>query len=130
MKKLLRDNNVATADVPKNLTHLLSPLDLTVNKSIKVIERQEFSSYFTKTVTDALKKDPSLDVADIKLDTRTVVMRPLHARSLCKIHSFFETPRGQLITANGWKAAGITDAVKDARATVEDCVDQFAAMTI
>ena len=71
-----------------------------------------------------------MDVADIKLDTRITVMRPLHARSLCKVYSLFATSRGKLITANGFRAAGITDAAKDARATVSDIIDPFAALTI
>ena len=116
--------------MPKNLTHLLSPLDLTVNKSIKLIERQEFTSYFTENVARALQRNPGMDVADIKLDTRKTVMRPLHARSLCKVYSLFATPQGKLITANGWRAAGITNAVKDARATVSDILDPFAALSI
>lgn len=130
VKKLLADTNVETSDVPKNLTHLLSPLDLTVNKSIKLIERQEFTSYFTVNVARALQRNPGVDVADIELDTRKTVMRPLHAQSLCKVYSFFATPQGKLIIANGWRAAGITDAVKDARATVSDILDPFAALSI
>ena len=89
----MADSNVETSEVPKNLTHLLSPLYLTVNKSIKLIERQEFTSYFTKNVARALQRNPRGDVADIKLDTRKTVMRPLHAKSLCKVYSFFATPR-------------------------------------
>ena len=129
-QKLLADSNIITADVPKNLTHLLSPLDLTVNKSIKLLERKEFTSYFTENVARALQQNPEMDVADIQLDTRKTVMRPLHARSLCKVYRFFATPRGKMIIANGWRAAGITNAVKDARTTVSDLLDPFAALSI
>ena len=39
---------------------------------------------------------------------------------------------GKLIIDNGWnwKAAGITEAVRDARATVSDIIDPFAALAI
>ena len=37
---------------------------------------------------------------------------------------------GKLIIENGWKAAGITEAVRDARATVSDIIDPFAALAI
>ena len=77
-----------------------------------------------------MKQNPGMDVADIKLDTRKTVMRPLHARSLCKVYSLFATSRGKLITANSWRAAGIIDAVREARATVSDIIDPFAALSI
>ncbi len=56
-QKLLADSNILTADVPKNVTHLLSPLDLTVNKSIKLLERKEFTNYFTENVARALQQN-------------------------------------------------------------------------
>ena len=79
-----------------------------------------------------MQRNPGMDVADIKLDTRITVMRPLHARSLCKVY-YIQLVRNfpwKLITANSWRAAGITDAVKDARATVSDILDPFAALRI
>ena len=43
-------------------------------------------------------------------------MRPLHARSLTNIYNLFNiTERGRRVISNGWKAAGITEAVADAR---------------
>ena len=42
----------------------------------------------------------------------------------------FKTDRGKQIILNGWRAAGIVDAVKDARATVTDILDPFAALTL
>ena len=71
-----------------------------------------------------------MDVADIQLDTRKTVMRPVHARSVCKVYRFFATPRGKMIIENGWRAAEITNAVKDARATVSELLDPFAALSI
>ena len=130
VRKRVEEANILTADIPANLTHLLSPLDLTVNKSIKLQERQEFTDHFTKTVQRALEENPNIDVADIKLDTRKTVMRPLHARSLCKVHAMFKTDRGKQIILNGWRAAGIVDAVKDARTTVTDILDPFAELTL
>ncbi len=71
-----------------------------------------------------------MDVADIQLDTRKTVVRPVHARSVCKVYRFFATPRGKMIIANGWRAAGITNAVQDGRATVPDLLGPFAALSI
>ena len=42
----------------------------------------------------------------------------------------FKTDRGKQIILSGWRPAGIVDAVKDARATVTDILDPFAALTL
>ena len=53
------------------------PLDLTVNRSIKLIERREYTQYFTDIVSWELTKDPQIDVSDIEIDIREVMVRPL-----------------------------------------------------
>ena len=75
--------NIVTADVPKNLTHRLSPMDLTVNRSINQMEREEFSLYYTECIKKALTEQPNIDVAETSVDTRKTVVRPWHAKSLC-----------------------------------------------
>ena len=45
VKKRLSELNILAVNVPKNLTHLLQPLDLTTNATFKNIERKEFSNY-------------------------------------------------------------------------------------
>ena len=54
--------------VPKYLTHLLQPLDLTTDGSFKKIEKAAFSNYFTTTLTKELQVDPEKDVTTIKVD--------------------------------------------------------------
>ena len=77
VKLCLDGNDIVTI----NHTHLLSPLDLTVDKAIKQQEQKEFSLYYTKCVTAVLTRTPDIDPAEIKIDVRKVVMRPLHART-------------------------------------------------
>ena len=65
-------------------------------------------------------------------------MRPLHARSLCRVFStMFKTDQGRHIigipNGNGWRAADILNAVKDAQSlSVEDIhiIDPFANLAI
>ena len=52
------------------------PLDLTVNRSIKLIERREYTQYFTDIVSRELTKGPQIDVSDIEIDIREVMVRP------------------------------------------------------
>ena len=44
--------------VPKNMTHLLQPLDLTTNASFKKYEKRVFSEYFTSCIMEALTNGP------------------------------------------------------------------------
>eukprot|EP00116_Pleurobrachia_bachei_P010527 sb/3470789/ len=48
--------NCEIVEVPKNLTHLLAPLDLTVNKSLKSFEQRELSKYWLRN--PKLRNDP------------------------------------------------------------------------
>ena len=112
----------------------LSPLDLTVNMSIKLkqFESQEFSEYYAQTVSNSLASNPDMDMGDISIDTRRTIVRPMHARSLTKVYNMFKTESGERIINNGWKAAGIVDAVKDCRsqANIEDIVDPFSTLRL
>ena len=62
VKKRLFDVGILTVNVPKHLTHLLQPPDLTTNATFKNIERREFSNYFTSTILNELTKDPTREL--------------------------------------------------------------------
>ena len=64
----LTNYNIVTVMVPKNLTHLLQPLDLTTNGSFKKMERAAFREYFTNTITKELQTNPDKDVTTIEVD--------------------------------------------------------------
>ena len=59
--------------VPKDMTNLLQPLDLTTNASLKKTDKIAFSKYFSSSIIEALKKDPIRDVATIKVELRLFV---------------------------------------------------------
>ena len=110
-----RRSEIAVEKVPKNLTHLLQPLDLTRNGAIKKIERREFSNYFTSVVMQELLNDPAKDVTTIKVDLPLSVLKPLHFETLKKVMDFFKSTNGQEIIKSGFRSAGITDAIRKAR---------------
>ena len=66
----LSSYGIESAMVPKNMTHLLQPLDLTINASFKKYEKRDFSEYFTSCIMEALTNDLDLDVTTIKVDLR------------------------------------------------------------
>ena len=99
--------------VPKNMTHLLQPLDL--NGVAKKMEKKEFSEYFTSVITQAMLKNPNIDVTTIEVDLKLSTLKQLHAATLIKIYNFFKTDEGKKTMSSGWRAAGITEALKKAR---------------
>ena len=66
----LDELNIECVMVPKNMTHLLQPLDLTTNDVMKKMESYAFSEYFTNCITKELLKDPGKDVTTIGAKTR------------------------------------------------------------
>ena len=122
----LEELNIVTVQVPKNLTHLLQPLDLTTNLIFKRLEKESFSQYFTDNITKALSIDPNRDVASINVDLKLSTLKPLHAKCMNRIYRYLLSPRGQKIISNGWKASGITEAVDNARHSIMPELDPFA----
>ena len=60
-----------------------------------------------------------------------MAMTPLHAWTLTKTFNMLKSDWGKQIIANGWKAAGITQAVEDARKNdVVDLIDPFSDLSI
>ena len=94
--------------------HLLQSLDLTSNTSVKKMEKRGFSDYFTSTITETLEKDPHRDVTTIEVDLKLSTLKPIKAKLLMSIHEFLQGEKGRKIILNGWKAAGITEAVESA----------------
>ena len=110
----LEDYNLVTVMVPKNLTHLLQPHDLTTNGSFKKMERAALRDYFTNTITKELESDPEKDETTIKVDLKLSNLKPIHAKLMNKIYQHFKQVGRQTIL-NGWKSAEVVRAVEGAR---------------
>ena len=110
----LDNYNLVTVMVPKNLTHLLQPLDLTRNGSFKKMEKAAFRDYFTNTITRELEIDPEKDVTTIKVDLTLSTLKPIHTMVITEIYQLFNKD-GRETILNGWKAAGVVRAVEERR---------------
>jgi hypothetical protein len=97
-------------DVPKNLTHLLAPLDLTVNRKLKNIEGDSCSKYVTDEISKHLVH--SSDISAFKLDTRLSVLKPLYAIAISESYEYFKSTEGKGLILSAWRASGITSAVE------------------
>ena len=85
IKLELEHLNTKDVKLPKNMTYLLQPLDLTTNGVVKKMEQREFSDYFTNSITEALLADPKRDVTTIKVDLKLSTLKPIHAKTVSKV---------------------------------------------
>ena len=97
------------------MAHLLQPLDLTTNTSLKKIEKKTFSKYFSSSIIEALKEDPTRGDTTIKASLRISVLKPLHGNVTKETYHFFKSLKSKEVILNGWTAAGITDSYRQTR---------------
>ena len=107
----LASYDIETVMLPKNMTYLLQPLDLTTNNSLKKFEKKAFTEYFCSSILKELKNDPTCDVTTIKVDLRLSTLKPLHAEIMKNTYNYFASCRGKKIIKAGWKASRIADAI-------------------
>ena len=87
--------------VPKNMTHLLQPLDLTTNGYFKKYEKRAFSEYFTSCIMKALTHDPDQDITAIKVDPCLSTLKPLHAKLMTDMYQHPKSEKGKEIIKAG-----------------------------
>ena len=72
---------------------------------------------------EALKEDPTRDVTTIKVELRLSVLKPLQAEVMKKAYQFFESLKGKEVILNGWRAARITESLRQTREKNENSVN-------
>lgn len=102
---------IESAMVPKNMTHLLQPLDLTTNASFKQLEKRSFSDYFTSSIMEALQSNPDSDATTIQVDLRLSTLKPRHAKVMKEIYEHFKSENGRSTIKAGWRAAGVSQTL-------------------
>ena len=100
VSNVLSKQGIESIMVPKNVAHLLQPLDLTANASLKMIENRAFSKHFSSSILKALKEDPTRDVTTMKVDLRLSALKPLHADVMKEAEQFFEFLKGKEVILN------------------------------
>ena len=79
------------------------------------MEQREFSNYFTNCITEALLVDPKRGVTVMKVDLKLYTLKPIHAETVSKVNKHLNSDNGKQIILNGFRVAGITEAVKKIR---------------
>ena len=105
VKDRLASANIVLVPVPANMTHLLQPLDLTVNGSTKKFLRMLCTEYYAAAVKEQL--DSSKQLEEIEVDFHLSTIKPFHARWLIALYNYMTTSKGRDIIKKGWKKAGV-----------------------
>ena len=94
--------------VPANCTDRLQPLDISVNKSIKVFLRQEFQNWYSDRLCAQLQGGESNpEPIDLKLSS----VKPLGAQWMIKAHDHIRSHPE--IVVNGFKGSGIYNCINN-----------------
>ena len=84
--------------------------------------KEKYAVRYASQITAGLEKSLAVDEIDVK--TPLTTMEPLHAKWIMKLYDEIASEKGKEIVLNGWKAAGILDAVKMGSAKLK-CLDPF-----
>lgn len=108
----LREKGFITIFVPANCTSELQPLDVAVNAPFKFLLKERFNDWFSDQVCAAIKKHPSDEkkvAAEVALDLRLCVIKPVHARWM--IDAFAQLETKVLLFMNALSVLCSTDSV-------------------
>ena len=115
VEERLKELNVISVMVPKNMTHLLQPLDHSTNGVVKNMEKRAFREYFTSCISDEILCNPGKDVTTTEIDLTLSTLKPRHGKLMKEVYEWLLTDEGKGIILSGWRSAGILDCVKNAR---------------
>ena len=89
---------------------MFQPLDLTVNKHCKTFLKNLFSEWYSRQIENELSLGRKIE--DVNIHFRLTTFKLLHAKWLVEFYNHITSETGAEIILNGWKAAGIYDALK------------------
>ena len=107
---VITKNNIVVVNVPANMTKFYQPLDLTVNGHAKRFFKSKFSAWYADQISKQLNEGVKIDEVDVKF--RLTTMKPLHAQWVVDFYNEMTTCKGSKIIESGWRAAGISDAIR------------------
>ena len=84
VKSIIEENNGKMTPVPANMTNVVQPLDLAVNRSCKSFLRNHSQDWYSNEIRKQMEK--RLASHEIKVDVRISVRKPLHASWIMKFY--------------------------------------------
>lgn len=121
--KLCKKNHCLLVIVPHNLTNKFQPLDLTVNKPAKCFIKDLYNTWYADQVADQLAKGKA--PADVDVSVNLTVIKPLHAKWITQMYDYLKGRKDLIF--NGFRSAGITEAVQKANEVFQRIENPFLA---
>ena len=109
LKRKMKESHIFFVRVPANITNIFQPKDLTVNGSFKSLMKSKFTEWHSKQIGKQLEENVPIEDTEIKL--KVSFLKPLHASWLMEAYNHPTLSAGREIIVNGWKSAGIMEAV-------------------
>ena len=119
---LLRHNKIHYVLVPNNLTQLVQPLDLMVNKHCKSYLKRLFLEWYDQQIENQLSVGKKAE--EIKIKFCLTTLKPLHAKWLVEYYNEITSENDSSVIINCWKAAVICDAIKTGSSGLQS-IDPF-----
>ena len=104
--EILDSNNIDVVYVPANCTDRLQPMDLSINKPAKHSLKEKFQLWYAEQVVKQEEETKVLKPVAFPMK----IMKPLGAKWLIEFYDYVVGKPE--IVKNGFKAAGITDALR------------------
>ena len=93
-----KKENIEITCIPANMTHLLQPLDLTVNGYAKKHTRRKFTDWYTTQIGLLLDKGKSLQ--DITVPLLLTHLKPIHAQWMVDLYNDMTKESGKNVIKN------------------------------
>ena len=119
-------NNCEVVIVPQNLTNKFQPLDLSVNKAAKAFISEKYNTWMTNEISRQIKR--GIAPPDVKVSFNLSVIRLLHAKWIVDLHHYLKAEKA--IILSGFRAAGISEAIENAKSITEKVENPFKDLQI
>ena len=100
---------ICVINVP-DMTKYYQPLDLTVNREAKRFLKCSFVDWYSSQVSNQLQEGKSLERVQVPL--KLSIIKPIHIGLLVEFYNYMTTEEGKKYIYSGWRASGITDAIR------------------
>ena len=126
LRKRCMSNNCEVVIVPHNLTNKFQPLDLSVNIAVKAFISEKYNTWMTNEISKQIKR--GIATPDVKVSLNLSVIKPLHAKWIVDLHHYLKAEKAMILS--GFRAAGISEAIKNAKSITEKVENAFKELQI
>ena len=113
---------ICVITVPANITKYYQAMDLTVNKEAKPFLKRKFVNGYSHQVVNQLSEGKPLESMQVPL--KLSLIKPIHTGWLVEFYNYMTSAEGKKYIHSGWRASGITDAIKMGKANLPP-IDPF-----